>query len=52
VRVRYDVETYENTCRPDAATCTGCTLSTGCGYDGGNHAEPGWEQSAVLILLR
>ena len=50
--VRYNVETYENTCRPDATTCAGCTLGTGCAYDGGNHTEPGWEQSAVLILLR
>ena len=22
------------------------------GYDGGAHTEPGWEQSALLILLR
>lgn len=50
--VRYDVETYENTCRPGTASCTGCTLGTGCDYDGGAHTEPGWEQSAVMVLLR
>ncbi|HVK73387.1 MAG TPA: peptide-N-glycosidase F-related protein [Kofleriaceae bacterium] len=50
--VSYDVQTYENTCRPEATTCSGCTLGTGCEYDGGAHTEPGWEQSAVLILLR
>jgi hypothetical protein len=50
--VSYAVETYENTCRPGVATCAGCTLGTGCDYDGGAHTEPGWEQSAVMILLR
>jgi hypothetical protein len=50
--VRYGVASYENTCRPDAASCGGCTLGTGCAYDGSNHTEPGWEQSAVLVLLR
>jgi hypothetical protein len=50
--IRYEVQTYENTCRPDSATCTGCTLGTSCSYDGGAHTEPGWEQSAVLVLLR
>lgn len=50
--ITYAVETYENTCRPDAATCGGCTLGTGCNYDGGSHTEPGWQQSAVLVLLR
>jgi len=50
--VSYDVETYENTCRPESATCSGCTLGAACDYDGGAHTEPGWEQSAVLILLR
>ena len=50
--VRYDVETYENTCRPDAPTCSGCTLGTGCPYDDGAHTEPGWEQSALMVLFR
>ena len=50
--VRQDIEPYTNTCRPDAPTCTGCTLGTGCAYDGGAHTEPGWEQSALLIIQR
>jgi hypothetical protein len=50
--ISYEVQAYENTCRPDAMTCGGCTLGTGCAYDGGAHTEPGWEQSAVLVLLK
>lgn len=50
--IRYDVATYENTCRPDAPSCAGCALGTGCEYDGGSHTEPGWEHSAMLVLLR
>lgn len=50
--VGYDVEAYDNTCRPDAPTCAGCTLGTGCDYDSGAHTEPRYEQSALLILYR
>jgi hypothetical protein len=50
--ISYDIEAYDNTCRPDAPTCTGCALGTGCEYDGGAHTEPGWEHSALLILYR
>jgi hypothetical protein len=50
--ISYEVQTYDNTCRPDAMTCGGCTLGAGCPYDGGTHTEPGWEQSAVLVLLK
>jgi hypothetical protein len=52
VEVAWDVEAFENTCRPDATTCSGCTLGTGCDYDGGAHTEPRWELSGVLVLLR
>jgi hypothetical protein len=45
----YDAEAYENTCRPDAAQCAGCTLGTGCEYDGGSHTEPNYQVSTVLI---
>jgi hypothetical protein len=45
----YDVEAYDNTCRPDAMPCTGCTLGTGCMYDGSNHTEPFYQVSALLI---
>jgi hypothetical protein len=50
--VGYDIEPYENTCRPDADPCSGCTLGSGCEYNDSNHTEPYFEQSAVLILLR
>lgn len=50
--IRYDVAPYENTCRPDAATCGGCALGTSCDYNDGSHTEPGWEQSAVVVLYR
>lgn len=49
LNVGYDVEPYENTCRPDAPVCTGCTLGTGCAYDGGNHTEPLYDVSTVMI---
>ena len=50
--ISYDVAPYDNTCRPDAPTCTGCVFGTGCDYNDGSHTEPGWEQSAVLVLYR
>lgn len=49
VSVRYDTQGYENTCRPDAPVCTGCTLGTGCEYDGGNHTPPTMLMSALMI---
>lgn len=49
VTVRWDVASYENTCRPDSATCTGCTLGTGCEFDGGAHTEPNYQVGAALI---
>jgi hypothetical protein len=50
--IGYDVEAYDNTCRPDAAECTGCTLGTGCEYDGGAHTEPNYQVSAAIIAFR
>lgn len=52
VEVEYSVQDYENTCRPDANPCTGCTLGSGCEYDGGSHTEPNYQVSAVLIAFR
>ncbi len=48
----YDVQAYENTCRPDVATCEGCTLGTGCAYDGGAHTEPNYSLSTALIAYQ
>ncbi|MDC3985076.1 peptide-N-glycosidase F-related protein [Polyangium jinanense] len=52
VKIAYGVEEYENTCRPDAAVCEGCSLGTGCDYDGGAHTEPNYQLSTVLIAYR
>lgn len=48
----YDVEAYENTCRPDASPCTACTLGAACDYDGGGHTEPNYQVSMLLIAYR
>ena len=50
--ITYDVQPYENTCRPDAAECTGCVLGTGCEFDSGNHTSPHFLMSALLVLYR
>ena len=50
--VSYGVESYDNTCRPAAPQCTGCTLGTGCTYDGANHTEPFFYVSSLLIAYR
>jgi hypothetical protein len=50
--IGYEVETYDNTCRPDAMPCAGCTLGNSCAYDGGAHTEPNYEISSVLIAYR
>ena len=53
----YDVESFVNTCRPqaaldDAGTCNGCTLGAGCAYDGSTHTEPSYFVSSLLIGYR
>jgi hypothetical protein len=55
VDVSYDVQAYENTCRPDSPMCTGCTLPRAmplmpCKYDDGNHTKPFFDLSAALIV--
>ena len=50
VSATWDPGPYINTCRPDAQTCAGCTLQTGCEYDGGAHTEPGFELSGLMII--
>lgn len=48
----YDVESFENTCRPDATPCAACTLGASCAYDDGTHTEPYYALSTVLIAYR
>ena len=50
--IAYDVDSYVNTCRPDAMTCAGCSLGTGCAYDDGNHTEPNYRLSTLLIAFQ
>lgn len=50
--IAYDVQAYENTCRPDATACTGCTLGTSCAYDGGSHTEPNYQLSTLLVAYQ
>jgi hypothetical protein len=52
VTVSWQPEGYENSCRPGVAQCGGCTLGTGCDYDGGNHTEPYYQLSALLVVYR
>jgi len=52
VSVLYDVQGYENTCRPDAPVCMGCSLGTSCEYDGGNHTPPTILMSAALVVYQ
>jgi len=44
----WSVEAYENTCRPDAPTCAGCTAGATC--DDG-HGQPYYVVSGVLVTL-
>lgn len=48
--VGYDVESYENTCRPGATPCAGCVFRTSCDYNDGTHTEPHYRVSAFLLL--
>ncbi|RMD96350.1 MAG: hypothetical protein D6812_17245 [Deltaproteobacteria bacterium] len=52
-RFRYEVEPYENTCRPDhEPECTDCmSFVTSCDYNGGDHTPPIWQISTLLILF-
>lgn len=50
--IAYDVEAFENSCRAGVSVCRGCTLGTGCEYDGGAHTEPYWSVSALLVGYR
>jgi Peptide-N-glycosidase F, C terminal/Peptide-N-glycosidase F, N terminal len=50
--VSYAITAYENTCRPDAPMCGGCTLGSGCAYNDGSHTAPFFDLSALLIAYR
>ncbi len=48
--VSYDVETYENSCRPGATPCTACVFNTGCPYNDSSHTEPFYRVAGYLLL--
>ena len=50
--VGYDVEGYDNTCRPDNCVSSACVFGTSCDYDNGAHTEPYYALTAVLIGYR
>ena len=55
--VHHGVAAYDNTCREmptDSGTCNQatCSLGTPCAYDGGNHTEPFFRLSTVMITYR
>lgn len=50
--VAYDVEGYDNTCRPDNCNLSACVFGTACAYDNGAHTEPYYALTAVLIGYR
>jgi hypothetical protein len=50
--VSWEPSDYENSCRPGVASCQGCSLGTGCSYDTGNHTEPYYQLSGLLVVYR
>ncbi len=48
----YNVELYDNTCRPGVISCLGCTLGTGCEFDGGRHTEPRYYVSTYAVYYQ
>ncbi|HYX37550.1 MAG TPA: peptide-N-glycosidase F-related protein [Oligoflexus sp.] len=52
VNFTYNVELYDNTCRPGVTSCLGCTLGTGCEFDGGRHTEPRYYVSTYAVYYQ
>lgn len=52
VTVKYAPEAYENTCRPMAPQCAGCTPGNTCAYNDGSHTSPNYAQSALLVVYK
>jgi hypothetical protein len=50
VTIAYAPEPYENTCRPDSPTCSGCVRGGLCAYDDSGHTTPSYAQSALLVV--
>jgi hypothetical protein len=52
VSVRYDVEPYENFCRPTNPDCVDGQTCPVCAYNGGGHTPPHYTVQASAILYR
>jgi hypothetical protein len=48
----YSVDAYVNGCSPGACMQSVCSLGTGCAFDGGNHTQPYYAFSALVIAYR
>ena len=48
--VAYELEAWENTCRPGATPCAGCVFRTTCDYNDSSHTEPFYRIAAYLLL--
>lgn len=51
-KLSYSPEAYENSCRPDAPVCGGCSHGTTCAFDDGLHTEPRYLVSTYLIYKK
>jgi hypothetical protein len=50
--VSWTPEDFTNTCRPKANPCADCVFNTSCEYDGGNHTEPYYQLSGMMVITR
>jgi hypothetical protein len=50
--ISYNVENFENTCRPGVPDCRGCVFGTACDYDGGLHTEPRFLVSSYIVYMK
>jgi len=48
----YDVEAYENLCRPDNPDCVDGQTCAVCAYNGGGHTTPHYTLQAAVILYK
>lgn len=52
VTVNYDIEPYENLCRPTNPNCISGTTCADCNYNNNGHTEPNYNFESQLILYR
>ena len=50
--VSWTPEDFTNTCRPGANPCADCVFNTSCNYDTGNHTEPYYQLSGMIVITR